>query len=63
MGCPPQPQINRCFLALAGNGSFVTMAPPSARTRPDLAVIETFLSVEIAVDERGEGNRHMSVGR
>lgn len=47
-------------LALAGAGSFVTMAP-TAHTRTNIAVIEKFLPVEFPLDELGDGRWRVSV--
>ena len=47
-------------LALAGAGTFVTMAP-TQHTRTNIAVIEKFLPVEFALDDLGDGRWRVSV--
>ncbi len=49
-------------LALAGGGTFVTM-PPSEHTRTNIAVIEKFLAVEIALTDLGAKRWRVTVAR
>ncbi len=49
-------------LALAGGGSFVTMHP-TKHTTTNIAVIETFLPVELKLDDLGDGRWRVSVRR
>ncbi len=49
-------------LALAGRGTFVTMAP-TQHTRTNIAVIEKFLPVEITLNDLGNGRWRVSVSR
>ena len=49
-------------LALAGGGSFATMAP-TAHTRTNIAVIEKFLPVEITLDDLADGRCRVTITR
>jgi RNA 3'-terminal phosphate cyclase (ATP) len=62
-GAPVGPHLADQLLlpmALAGGGSFVTMTP-TAHTRTNIAVIETFLPIEFAVTDIGEGRWRITV--
>ena len=49
-------------LALAGGGSFITMAP-TEHTRTNIAVIEKFLTVDIALDQLDDKRWRVAVAR